>query len=203
MLIDLLPLILFSIIIAVSLIFFKKLCIKIFKVVAIVIKGIITLGLILGIINFLTEKTIINNIDSLENAVTICLNASVIMTGAFPLLKIFSYILSKPLKKLSRIIGINEYSITGLISTLATSITTFEIIDNMDDKGVVLNSAFIVSASFLLADHLAFTIAFNSNYILPMIIGKMISGITGVLVAHFIFKINKNKQNVIFKNNEN
>ena len=75
--------------------------------------------------------------------------------------------------------------------------------DNMDDKGVVLNSAFIVSASFVLADHLAFTIAFNSNYLLPMIIGKMISGITGVLVAHFIFKINKNKQNVIFKNNEN
>ncbi len=75
--------------------------------------------------------------------------------------------------------------------------------DNMDDKGVVLNSAFIVSASFVLADHLAFTIAFNSNYILPMVIGRLISGLTGVLVAHFIFNINKSKHDGKLKNKVN
>ena len=47
----------------------------------------------------------------------------------------------------------------------------------MDDKGVILNSAFIVSASFVLADHLAFTIAFNSNYILRFVINNNAPGL--------------------------
>ena len=196
LIITLLPLIIFSILITLSLIFFKSICIKVFKGIAVAIKCIITLGLVFGIINFLIGKPVIPYLDTLENGAIICLNAAVIMTGAFPLLKIISIILAKPLKLLSQKQGINESSITGFISSLATSITTFEIIDKMDTKGIVLNSAFIVSASFLLADHLAFTIAFDSTYILPLIIGKLISGFVSIIVANLIYNKSKKSEEV-------
>lgn len=65
-------------------------------------------------------------------------------------------------------------------------------IKNMDDKGIVLNSAFAVSAAFTFAGHLAFTLAFNAEYIAPVIIGKLVAGISSLLAAHFIYKrINK------------
>ena len=63
--------------------------------------------------------------------------------------------------------------------------------DKMDKKGAVLNSAFAVSASFVFGDHLAFTMAYDSNYIVPMIVGKLVSGICAVIFALLIYKDNK------------
>jgi ethanolamine transporter len=57
----------------------------------------------------------------------------------------------------------------------------------MDDKGVVLNSAFAVSAAFTFAGHLAFTMSFNADYILPVIVGKLVAGIFAVIVAQFMY----------------
>jgi uncharacterized membrane protein YeiH len=48
--------------------------------------------------------------------------------------------------------------------------------------------AFTVSGAFVAAGHLAFTLAFDQRYIFPMIVGKLISGITAVVVAVFIYK---------------
>ena len=60
--------------------------------------------------------------------------------------------------------------------------------DKMNKKGVVLNSAFAVSAAFALGGHLAFTMAFDSAYVVPMIVGKIVSGIAAVGLAMVIYK---------------
>ena len=53
----------------------------------------------------------------------------------------------------------------------------------------MLNSAFAVSAAFTFAGHLAFTIAFDANYLFPLIIRKIIAGIFAVLLANIVYKI--------------
>lgn len=58
----------------------------------------------------------------------------------------------------------------------------------MDKKGLVLNSAFAVSAAFVFGGHLAFTMAFDSSYAIPMIVGKLISGVCGILLAFVLYK---------------
>jgi ethanolamine transporter len=58
---------------------------------------------------------------------------------------------------------------------------------DMDDKGTVLNSAFAVSAAFTFAGHLAFTLANNPDFVVSVIIGKLIAGITALFVANFIY----------------
>ena len=62
--------------------------------------------------------------------------------------------------------------------------------DKMDKKGIVLNSAFAVSAAFVFGSHLAFTMAFDPSFVLPMIVGKIISGIAAVILALLIYKDN-------------
>lgn len=43
--------------------------------------------------------------------------------------------------------------------------------------------AFAVSAAFVFGDHLGFTAGFDAEMILPMIVGKLVGGIGGILVA--------------------
>lgn len=185
--INLLPLILFSLIIGFGLMKFPEKSVKIFAFVGNFIKILIIIGLAIGIFRFLTGVEIIKNTATYEDGAKIVFNAAAVMTGAFPLIYIISKLLNKPMKLLSRRIGINETSAVALIGTLATNITTFPMIKDMDKKGTVLNSAFAVSAAFTFAGHLAFTLAFNSDYLPSVIVGKLTAGIFSLVVANFIY----------------
>ena len=188
---NLLPIIIIAVIIALGLVFLPDLSIKIFNILGIGMKVLITVGLTLGIIRFLTGYELIPGLDTIESGAAVCLNASIVMSGAFPLIYIVSKLLKRPLGAVGRLMGINETSAVGFISSVATSVTTFGIMDKMDKKGVLLNSAFAVSAAFTFAGHLAFTMAFpgsDTSYIISMIAGKLISGVSALVLAIFIYK---------------
>lgn len=193
LLINLLPLVLFSVIIAVGLIKCPSLCVKVFGFLAFIIKVLITAGLVIGIIRFLSGYEVIKGLETIENAALVCLNASVVMTGAFPFMFVVSKLLSKPLKAVGRKTGINEISALGLVSSLATNLTTLGMMNDMDKKGILLNSAFTVSAAFTFAGHLAFTMAFNDSYILPVIVGKLVAGVSALVLSYFLFCREKTK----------
>ncbi len=188
LLLNLMPLIIFSALIAVGLIYLPKLCIRIFMVLGNILKTLIIFGLALGIISFLTGYEVIKGLETMENAAMICLNASVVMTGAFPFLYILARIIKKPLGAMGKKLEINEASTMGFFNSLAASITTFNEMERMDKKGIVLNSAFAISAAFVFADHLAFTMSYNSDYIAAVIAGKLISGILAVFAAAVLYK---------------
>jgi len=188
LLLTLLPLVIFSAVIAAGLMLKPDFCVKIFAIIGAFIKIVITIGLSLGVLRFLTGIEIIKNLATLEEGAAVCLNASAVMSGAFPLMYVVSKILTKPLRAFGSKAGISETSAMGLISTLATNATTFEMMNGMDKKGALINSAFAVSAAFTFAGHLAFTMAFNADYITPMIIGKLISGILALILGFVIYR---------------
>ena len=45
-----------------------------------------------------------------------------------------------------------------------------------------------MSAAFVFGGHLAFTAAFDNSYVLPMIVGKLISGVCAVALALVVYK---------------
>ncbi len=186
--INLIPALLISVIIIIGLLKFPKGTIKIFGIFGKFITIIITAGLALGIFQTLTGKTIIKNTapltESAETVFIICIT----LAGTFPLIAIISKILKKPLSALGRKTQLDDTSVIGLIATLANSIATMESADKMNRKGRVLNLAFAVSAAFVFGDHLAFTLAYNGKYILPVIIGKLTAGITALVVASLLVK---------------
>lgn len=199
LIVNLVPLVIFSVIIGVGLVCFPDICVRIFKVLGIIITAIITVGLSLGVIRFITGQEVVKGLATLEEGADICVNAAVVLSGSFPMMYALAKIFAKPLKAVGRLIGVNEHSVVGVISCLASSATPFGMMDKMDKKGTVVNSAFAVSGAFIVGSHLAFTMAFDSTYVAPVIVGKLISGIFAMILAVLIYdKMNKQeaKENV-------
>ena len=121
-------------------------------------------------------------------------NVGWILDCANSLIYLFSKVLVKPLKWLGDKIGLNETSVVCIISNLVSSSASFGVMDKMNKKGVVMNSAFSVSGAFVFGSHLAFTLAYNSEYVLPVIVGKLVSGMFALILSYIIFdKMNKQK----------
>lgn len=185
---DILPPVILSGVIAAGLLLFPNGCIRIFRVVGFAIKALIIAGLIMGIINFLCAEPLIPVIAPIEDGAMVCLNASIVMSGMFPLVWLLAKLFSRPLCWMGKHIGINDQAALGLISSLATSVATFSNLDDMDEKGVTVNAAFAVCGAFVLASHLAFTMAFEPAYLLPVVIGKLIAGVASVIIACFMHR---------------
>jgi ethanolamine transporter len=183
LILDLVPLFLFSCILVLGLLRFPAICIRIFTLFGILIQALVTIGLAVGIITFLTGIQLIPYCDTLENGIAVVLNIACVMTGIFPLLALLTKLLHKPLRTIGQKLRISDTATLGLISTLASSITTFHMIKDMDRRGIVLNAAFAVPAAFVLADPMAFTMAFHPDYLPYMMAGKMTAGILAVLLA--------------------
>ena len=188
---NLIPLILISLVIGAALILVPRICIKAFTVFGAFMKILGVVGLALAIFTFLTKIEINSHLDSLENAAFVCVNACVTLSGALPLMFLISKLLDRPLSKLGDKIGINATSALAFLGTLVTNASSFGVMDRMDKKGALLNSAFAVSASFVFGSHLAFTNAFDESYVLPMIVGKLVSGFAAVALAIIIYSKSK------------
>ena len=198
LILNLLPIILLSCLIAAGLLFASNLTVKAFLYLGYAIKILITIGLALSIIQFVTNKTIVKDLAPISEGTMLCLNCSVVLCGAFPLIAVVSKIFARPIKKLGEILKINEQAVQGLVATPVTGTPTMQMLNGMDSRGIILNSALLTSAAFTFGSHFAFTQAFNPNYILPVIIGKLISGACALTAAILITKNNKNNQTGMF-----
>ena len=187
LMIDLLPIVLLAGFIVLALILWPDASVKGFRVLGFIIKLLITIGLVLGLLDYLLDYRPIECIGSYTEAFDIVIYSCTVMSGTLPLLAILSRLLKKPFEKLGKLLDINSASALGFVGSLATNMTTFETMNEMDEKGCMLNSAFAVSGAFILAAHLAFTMAFCEEYVLPVIIGKLAAGITAVLLCLLLY----------------
>ncbi len=186
-LVNLIPLFVFVALVAFGILKFEKITIKIFKGFAWLIKAIITFGLIVGIVEFTTDFRILPQMETLDNAMDIIVNIICIMAGAFPLLSLLKKALRKVFEKMGGKLGINETAAFSFLATAGNNVATFEAAGKMDRKGLILNSAFAVGASFVFVDHLAFTMSYNADFVPAMIVGKLTAGVTAVVVANLLY----------------
>lgn len=193
LLINTIPLVIISAVVCIALLKKTEFCVKIFAVLGKVMQIIITAGLALAMIEFVTGFELLPALGPIEEGAEVCFNASVVLAGAFPLVNILARVLKKPLSFLGGKIGLNEYSAIGFVSTVASCSTTIPLMEKMDRRGVVMNSAFIVSAGFTFASHLAFTLAFDADFVLPMIVGKLSAGVLAAVAAYVIFSLSEKK----------
>jgi len=177
--------------IAVGLVFAEKAMIKGFGIFGKGVIILITIGLGAAIVEELTGFQIIPGMASLEEGFATVGAIAIVLAGAFPLVKVITKLLRKPLMALGKRLGINEVAAGGLIATLANSIATFEQVKNMDSRGKVVNVAFAVSAAFVFGDHMGFTAGFAPEMLPAMIAGKLAGGISAVAVAMLLTRQKK------------
>lgn len=185
-LMNLIPIILFAVLIALGLWFKPEAMIKGFSVFgqAIVIIG--TFGLALGAIQSMIGVKVIPGIGNVKGAIQTVGSIAMTLAGAFTLVFVITKVFKNPLLKLGKLLGMNETAAAGLVATLANNIPMFEMMKDMDDRGKIINVAFAVSAAFVFGDHLGFVAGVAKQMIFPMIISKLIAGITAIAVAMFM-----------------
>lgn len=186
LLINVIPLLLFSLLLVLALLFIPRAAVKIFAVLGGAVRIVIIGGLAVGLFSSLTGVTVPYTAP-IADGFSVIFKCAAVMTGAFPLISLLSRLLRRPLTVLGGRIGINPVSAVNLVGTLATNLTTFSMMGEMDDKGVVLNSAFAVSAAFTFAGHLAFTLSTNPDCLPAVIVGKLVAGFCSLPVAAFFY----------------
>ena len=142
-------------------------------------------GIKFPLLNIMVEADA-DGVVPLENGLLTCGIISIVLIGAFPMVLWITRTFGGALNALGKKFGMDEESSAGLVATLANNIAMFNIMDKMNPKGKLLNVAFAVSSAFVFGDHLGFTACVNLDMILPMIIGKLVAGITAFIVANLL-----------------
>lgn len=138
-------------------------------------------GLVVGAIQLLLGITVIPGIAPVTEGIEVVGGIALTLAGAFCLVAVITKVFNKPLMKLGKVLGMNEVAAAGMVATLANNIPMFQMLKDMDNRGKIINIAFAVSASFVLGDHLGFTAGVAKEMIFPMIVGKLVGGITAIL----------------------
>ena len=180
---NLVPIVIFALLIALGLWKFEKAMIKGFGLFGKGIIALITAALAAAIVEALTGFALIPGMNPIEEGFHTVGEIAIVLAGAFPLVYALTRLLKKPLLKLGRLLGINDTAAGGLVASLANSIATFGMLKDMDRRGKVVNVAFAVSAAFVFGDHLGFTAGFAPQMLPAVIVGKLIGGISAVAVA--------------------
>jgi ethanolamine transporter len=140
-----------------------------------------------------------SGLSPLNQGLLVCGQIGIVLIGAFPMVKWITKTFGGALEKVGKALGINETSSAGMVANLANNIAMFNIMGDMDPKGKLLNVAFSVSAAFVIGDHLGFTAGVDQTMVTPVMIGKLVGGITAILVANILApkllaKIDANKK---------
>ena len=122
----------------------------------------------------------------LNSGLLTCGQIGIVLIGAFPMVKFITDTFGGALSKAGGALGMNEQGSAGLVATLANNIAMFNIMGEMNPKGKLLNVAFSVSAAFVFGDHLGFTAGVNQAMVTPVIVGKLVAGVTAIIVANIL-----------------
>lgn len=147
---------------------------------------VITIGLAAIVIETLTGIVIIPGMAPIWDGIEIVGAIAIMLAGAFPMVYFITKVFKKPLMKMGKLLGMGDVAAAGMVATLANNIPMFGLMKDMDERGKVLNVAFAVSAAFVFGDHLGFTAGVNREMIFPMVVGKLVGGITAVALAAMI-----------------
>lgn len=182
-LINLVPVILISLLIILGLKFIPEKMINGFTIFGRGIVIIATIGFAIAIVQELTPLVLIKNLAPVSEGLAVIGSIAIVLAGAFPMVYFITKVFSKQLNKLGKLLGMNDAGAAGLIATLANNIPMFGMLKDMNHRAKIINIAFAVSASFVLGDHLGFTAGVEESMIFPMMVGKLVAGVSAIILV--------------------
>lgn len=191
------PVILFSIIIVIGLIYFFDTLLKVFTFIGKFILLVSTIGLLISILDFMFGIKIIQGMLPFEEAILLVAKIGIILSGAYPLIYFISTKMHRILKRISLEYDLNEYSVLGLISSTVNNVPMLGVYDKMNWKGQIINAAFTVSGSFVFGGQLGYVSSLSQESVNAFIVAKLVGGISAVLLAVIMIKIEGKKEEVL------
>lgn len=150
---NLVPIVLAAVLIAIGLWRVPDAMTKGFLVLGKFLVVIISLALAVGSFEFLTGRgpcRPAENSPPVMDGMTIVAQICLFLMGAFVLMDLIVRVGGRPLASFGRVLGINEVASGGSVVTMADAIPTFQMMKDMDRRGVFLSTAWSISAMAVL-----------------------------------------------------
>lgn len=183
LIVNLIPLLIMAVIMIIGIMFFQTFLIKVFEVFGKLMNVVAIVGISAAAFKYLTGMTLIKGIAPLNEGAEVLINIGIVLMGSYPIIQIFKWILAKPLNGICKKFGMNAEGVMGMVVALANSVPVFAMIKDMNPKGKVINSAWLVCAAASLGAHLGYTSAVAPAMIPTLLIGKLSAGLIAVLFA--------------------
>ncbi len=176
---------------------FPEKVIKGFSVLGNFITGTVTLltmtaifqqitGIMLPVLSVMSVPDKSTGITGFESGFLVCAEISIVLAGAFPMMKWITDTFGKRLERVGERFGLDRTECAGLIAGLANIIPVLTSLGKMGPKGKLLNLAFCVGGFAVFGDFIGFTAGVDKEMITPMIVGKLIAGIGAIVIGNLI-----------------
>ena len=106
-------------------------------------------------------------------AVENCAVIAMMLAGAFPMVHLIKTYLARPLGKVGRFFHLSDMATAGILATACNALALYPMTRDMRAVDIVKCSAFTVCGAFIIGDHLSFCANYQPTLILPLFIGKL------------------------------
>lgn len=197
-LINMVPILVFCIILAILLKLLMDIMIKIFLILGRIVEIGVRVVLVLAIIEYFTgffsgifgDKWLFDPVLADEEdqfrAIELTGYVVLMMAGAFPMVYLLKKYLAKAASKIGAKIGFSANGIIGIISSWAEMVIVFSFYNRIRPVDKVKVTAYGVCGAWMLASHLSITVTFQPNLVAVIMIGKILGGISAILIAKWI-----------------
>ena len=147
------------------------------RIASLVLFGLVMLGLFLPACQIASDTLIFESL-------TIVVKIAVVVAGSMVAASLILRFFQKGISRIAGWLGVNSYSVVGLIISLATCISMIPMMEKMDDRGKVMNAAFAVSGSFVLGGQLAFIASVEPPAVVSAFVAaKLVGGVCAAAAA--------------------
>ncbi len=186
---NLLPTALLSAALFLALVFFGRWVIRPFQIFGKLLMAMSLTGLLLLTAWELLDVELVPHLTPFSEIIPVIGNIALALSGVFPLMAVVSRLLCRPLQMAAQRLKVREGDVTGLLTSAVNIFPTFDMLNKMTPKGVLLNTAFMVGANCMLGDHFAFTSQMRPVLVLPVLLAKAVSGFLALAVANYLAPI--------------
>ena len=152
----------------------------IFNGISLTVRGLTLFGFCISVLQETTGIVLLEGLTPLAEIYPVIGSIGAFLAGILPFFAFVQRLLTAPLAKLAARLQLEPASITGLVVTSANCIPTLLSLDTLEERGITLNTAYAVVAAYSVGDFLAFTLQFSPAHALPMMAGRLLSGLLAV-----------------------
>lgn len=179
------PILMISLLLFIGIVKWPDAMMRGFQVFARLIQMITTAGLTLAAIHHIAGIEILKGMPPLMDAMKTVCSIAIVMLGSMPLAELIQRLMKVPFTWIRKQTGLNSVSTTALLLSMVSVTPALAMIPDMDKRGKVVNSAYIVCGASAFAAHLAFTMSTQPDMVPALLSAKLLGGFLGAAIALF------------------
>lgn len=197
LLINMLPILVICLIIAIAIIKVPRSTVKVFSGFASFIKLLSYIMFFIVILGLYIPKLSYVDYSLVEESTVMILKMIIIICGSMVLSEVILKFGSYYIERIANQLQVNKESIIGFILNCASSLAMLPLYSKMDTKGKLINAAFSVSGAYVLGGQLGFISSVAGDYVGVYVFIKLVCGILSVLCINLMYrKVEENDQEV-------